>query len=113
MSKMIIRIVTSAALLLVLLTLAPRTWAQISAGSISALSGTVTVERAGKSIPAVQGTALRVGDKLTTGPNSRVSVSLSDGSQLELDDSSGQLRESSQLRGSYSQRPRCGPRHHV
>ena len=88
MSKMIIQIVTSAALLLVLLTLAPRAWAQISAGSISALSGTVTVERAGKSIPAVQGTALRVGDKLTTGPNSRVSVSLSDGSQLELDDSS-------------------------
>jgi ferric-dicitrate binding protein FerR (iron transport regulator) len=29
-----------------------------------------------------------VGDKLTTGPNSRVSVSLSDGSQLELNDSS-------------------------
>ena len=85
---MIIQIVTSAALLLVPLTLAPRAWAQIFAGSISALSGTVKVERAGKSIPAVQGTALRVGDKLTTGPNSRVSVSLSDGSQLELDDSS-------------------------
>lgn len=33
-------------------------------------------------------TALRVGDKLTTGPNRRVSGSLSDGSQLELDDSS-------------------------
>ena len=36
----------------------------------------------------LHGTALQVGDKLTTGPNSRVSVSLSDGSQLELNDSS-------------------------
>jgi len=88
MLKMIIRIVASAAFLVVLLTLAPHAWAQISAGSISALNGAVTVERAGKSIPAVQGTALQVGDTLTTGPNSRVSVGLSDGSQLELNDSS-------------------------
>ena len=73
---------------MVLLTLAPHAWAQISAGSISALNGAVTDGRAGKSIPAVQGTALQVGDKLTTGPNSRVSVGLSDGSQLELNDSS-------------------------
>ena len=88
MLKTIIRIVASAAFFVVLLTLAPHAWAQISAGSISALSGTVTVERAGKPIPAASGTALQVGDKLTTGSNSRVSVSLSDGSQLELNDSS-------------------------
>jgi len=88
MLKTIIRIVASAAFLMVLLTLAPHAWAQTSAGSISALSGTVTVERAGKPIPAAYGTALQVGDKLTTGPNSRVSVGLSDGSQLELNDSS-------------------------
>ncbi|MGA8566869.1 MAG: hypothetical protein WB580_03660 [Candidatus Binataceae bacterium] len=56
-----------------------------SAGSISAVNGAVTVERAGKSIPAVQGTALQVGDKLTTGPNSRVSVGLSDGSQFGVE----------------------------
>jgi hypothetical protein len=60
----------------------------MSAGSIGTLSGTVTVERAGKSIPAADGTTLQVGDKLTTGPNSRVSIGLSDGSQLELSDSS-------------------------
>ena len=81
-------IVASAAFLVFLLTLAPHAWAQTSAGSISALNGTVTVERAGKSIPAAHGTALEVGDKLTTGPNSRVSVSLSDGSQMEINDSS-------------------------
>ena len=88
MLKTIIRIVASAAFFVVLLTLAPHAWAQTSDGSISALSGTVTIERAGKPIPAAHGTALQVGDKLTTGPNSRVSVSLSDGSQLELNDSS-------------------------
>ena len=88
MLKTIIHIVASAAFLMVLMTLAPHAWAQTSAGSISALSGTVRVERAGKSIPAASGTALQVGDKLTTGPNSRVSISLSDGSQLELNDSS-------------------------
>ena len=88
MLKTIIHIATSAALAVVLLTLAPHAWAQTSAGSISALSGIVRVERAGKSIPAASGTALQVGDKLTTGPNSRLTVSLSDGSQLELNDSS-------------------------
>jgi hypothetical protein len=88
MLKMVIRIVASATLAVILLTLAPHAWAQTSAGSINVLSGTVRVERAGKSIPAAYATALQVGDKLTTGPNSRVSVSLSDGSQLELNDSS-------------------------
>jgi len=88
MLKAIIHIVASAAFLVVLLTLAPHAWAQTSAGSIGAISGTVTVERAGKLILAASGTALQVGDRLTTGPNSRVSVTLSDGSQLELNDSS-------------------------
>jgi hypothetical protein len=84
---MITRIVASAAIAVVLL-LAPHAWAQTSVGSISVLSGTVRVERAGKSSPSALATALQVGDKLTTGPNSRVSISLSDGSQLELNDSS-------------------------
>ena len=88
MSRRIIDIVASTAFLSVVLALAPHAWAQTSAGSIGTLSGTVTVERAGKSIPAADGTALQVGDKLTTGPNSRVSIGLSDGSQLELSDSS-------------------------
>jgi hypothetical protein len=88
MCKMVIHIIASSSLLAVLLTLAPHAWAQTPAGSISALNGAVTVERAGKSIPAVQGTALQVGDKLTTGPNGGVTISLSDGSQLELNDSS-------------------------
>jgi len=75
-------------LAIVLLVSAPHAWAQASAGSVGLVNGTVTIERAGKPIPAVNGTALLVGDKLTTGPNSRITVILSDGSQLELNDSS-------------------------
>ena len=88
MLKTIIHFLGSAALLVILLTPAPHAWAQASAGSISALSGSVTVERVGKSIPAAYGAALQVGDKLTTGPNGRITIRLSDGSQLELNDSS-------------------------
>jgi hypothetical protein len=71
-----------------LLVSAPRASAQTSAGSVGLVSGSVTIERAGKPIPAVNSAALLVGDKLTTGPNSRITVILSDGSQLELNDSS-------------------------
>ncbi len=71
-----------------LLMLAPRARAQVPAASVSAINGTVMVERAGRSIPAASGTTLQVGDKLTTGPKSRMTVSLSDGSKLELNESS-------------------------
>lgn len=73
-----------AAMLLVV----PCTKAQMYAGSISALNGNVAIERGGISIPGAYGTALQVGDKLTTDPNSRVTIGLSDGSQIELTESS-------------------------
>ena len=66
---------------------APRARAQAYAGTISALNGTVTIERAGRSIPGVYGTTLQVGDKLTTDAHSRVTIALSDGSQIELTES--------------------------
>jgi hypothetical protein len=71
-----------------MLMLAPRARAQASAGSISALNGNVAIERAGRSIPGIYGTTLQVGDKLTTDANSRVTIALSDGSQIELTESS-------------------------
>jgi hypothetical protein len=73
---------------MVLLVLVPHASAQTSAGSISAVSGTVSLERAGRSIPAADGAPVQVGDKFTTGPNSRVTIKLSDSSQLELNESS-------------------------
>jgi len=71
-----------------LLVSVPHAWALTSAASVSAVDGTVTIERAGKSIAAANGTAVAVGDKFTTGPKSDVTIRLSDGSQLELNESS-------------------------
>ena len=71
-----------------LLVSVPHAWGLTTAGAVSAVNGTVNIERAGRSIPAVDGTAVQVGDKFTTGPNSRLTIKLSDGSQLELNDSS-------------------------
>src|SRR5215831_9922349 len=71
-----------------LLIVAVQAQARASAGWVSAIVGAVTVERAGRSIPAADGTAVEVGDKLTTGPKSRITINLADGSQLQLSESS-------------------------
>jgi hypothetical protein len=82
-------IVTSASsLVIVLLMFASQALAQASAGVVSELTGTVTIERAGTSAPAAYGAAVQVGDMLKTGPKSRTTISLTDGSKLELNESS-------------------------
>ncbi|HLK86063.1 MAG TPA: FecR family protein [Candidatus Binataceae bacterium] len=88
MSHPAARFVIVSLVFMLALIVAPRAHAQTPAGTISALSGNVVIERAGKPIPAAQGTALEVGDKLKTAANSRVTIGLSDGSTLELSDSS-------------------------
>src|SRR5215469_15238235 len=83
------KLALSASLVVVaLLASAPRMWAQTSAGTAGVVSGNVTIVRSGKSIPAAAGAVLQVGDKLTTGPKSRMTINLTDGSQLELNESS-------------------------
>ena len=74
--------------LIVILASAPYSRAQQYAGSITALSGNVSIDRGGSSFLGVYGTALQVSDKLTTDPNGRVTIGLSDGSQIELAESS-------------------------
>ncbi len=88
MSHSGVRFVIVSLVFMLALMVAPRAHAQAPAGTISALSGNVAIERAGKPIPAAQGTALEVGDQLKTAANSRVTIGLSDGSTLELSDSS-------------------------
>ena len=89
MLKIIGNVAASASFLaMVLLVSAPRVWGLTTAGAVSAVNGSVSIERAGRSVPAVDGTPVQVGDKFTTGPNSRITIKLSDGSQLELNDSS-------------------------
>jgi len=62
--------------------------AQGVAGSITALSGTATIVRGGTSIPGAFGTKVDVGDKIATGPSSSATITLTDGTQMELTDSS-------------------------
>ena len=61
--------------------------AQVRAGSVTSLTGDVHVERAGTTVPATPGMALNVGDRIVTAGNSRVTMTLTDNSKLELDES--------------------------
>lgn len=62
--------------------------AQTVAGSISAVSGGVTIVRAGGSSAATYGEKVNVGDRLITAANGNVTITLTDGSQMELAESS-------------------------
>lgn len=76
-----------ASVVLFVLLIANSAIAQTLAGSITTLTGDVHVERAGTTVPATPGMALNVGDRIVTGANSRVTVTLTDNSKLELDES--------------------------
>jgi hypothetical protein len=66
----------------------PQVWGQTVAGSISALTGSATITRGGATFPAADGAKVEVGDRIVTGTGSNVAVALSDGSQIEVTDSS-------------------------
>ncbi len=59
-----------------------------SAGVISALQGTVTLTRGAQNLNAVHGMAVMVGDRIRTGAHGQVTITLRDGTQLELAESS-------------------------
>ena len=73
---------------LMALCAAPQVSAQAVAGSISALTGTATITRGAAKIPAASGAKIEVGDRIVTDASSSVTVALSDGSQIEVTDSS-------------------------
>jgi ferric-dicitrate binding protein FerR (iron transport regulator) len=77
----------AASVVLLTLFIANRAMAQTPAGSVTTLTGTVHVERAGTTVPATPGMALDVGDRVVTGASSRVTITLTDNSKLELDES--------------------------
>lgn len=65
-----------------------RAAAQTAAGSLTAVSGTVTIKRGTAApITGAYGAAVQVGDQIATGPNSSATITLSDGTQMELTDS--------------------------
>jgi hypothetical protein len=57
-------------------------------GSLTAVSGTVTVTRKGKTAPASYGDAVNVGDRIATGADGRVTITLSDTTQMQVVESS-------------------------
>jgi FecR protein len=62
-------------------------FSQTPAGTVSSLTGDAHVERAGTTVPATVGMALDAGDRVVTASNSRVTITLTDNSKLELDES--------------------------
>ncbi|MGH7840004.1 MAG: FecR family protein, partial [Candidatus Binataceae bacterium] len=58
------------------------------AGSITAIQGKVAIQRGANQLAAVYGTPVQVGDRIATSPASQVTITLADGTQLELDQSS-------------------------
>lgn len=62
--------------------------AQIVAGKLTGLNGNASITRAGRSFPANYLAVIELGDQIVTSPNGRVTVTLTDNSQLELTESS-------------------------
>jgi hypothetical protein len=65
--------------------------AQIVAGRITALNGSSSITRAAKKFGATYGASVDVGDQLETSASGRLTVTLTDNSQLELAESSTML----------------------
>jgi len=61
--------------------------AQTTAGSVSSITGDVHIERAGTTVPATLAMGLTTGDRVVTASNSRITITLTDNSKLELDES--------------------------
>lgn len=76
------------------------TYAHAAAGLVSALTGQVKIERAGHPVAVTNGTPVETGDRISTGPQSQATISLSDGTQFELAESSTIILLQNQLNAS-------------
>jgi hypothetical protein len=65
--------------------------AQTSAGAVTSITGDVHIERAGTTVPATIGMAVIVHDRVVTASSSRVTITLTDNSKLELDESTSMV----------------------
>jgi len=71
-----------------LLLAAQNALAQATAGKLTAVNGPVTITRAGATpITGAYGTPVLVGDHIVTGPSGSTTVTLTDGTQMELTES--------------------------
>jgi hypothetical protein len=76
---------------LLIVVAVPVVYAQIVAGRITALNGVATISRGGRNSAATFSAPVNVGDRLITSPTGRLTVTLTDNSQLELTESSDLL----------------------
>src|SRR3984893_10751525 len=81
-----LRLLVASAVMLTLF-IANSAMAQTPAGSVTTLTGDVRIERGGTTVAATPGMALDVGARVVTAANSRVTITLTDNSKLELDES--------------------------
>jgi hypothetical protein len=68
--------------------LAGSSWAQNVAGSVSQLTGSAQVQRAGTNLNAAQAMPVNLHDRIGTGPASALTITLTDGSTLAMGASS-------------------------
>ncbi|HTR61343.1 MAG TPA: FecR family protein [Candidatus Binataceae bacterium] len=77
-----------AAILIGLCVSASLVCAQVAAGSITALVGTASIERAGKALDAAVAMPVQVADRIAVNASSKLTITLNDGSVLEVGASS-------------------------
>jgi ferric-dicitrate binding protein FerR (iron transport regulator) len=72
----------------IFLLAAPRAAAETPDGTLTSVSGTVTITR-GNAVPitAAYGTVIESGDRIVTGPGSKVTITLSNGTMQQLSES--------------------------
>ena len=81
--------VALAMLALALVAIAPPASAQNTVGTVSEVSGIVTVQRAGATLAAVRHLPILLHDRISTSDDSSVTISLVDGSSLQLGEDGG------------------------
>jgi hypothetical protein len=77
-------------MLVVVVANATNGWAAEAAGMIKTLKGTAHIERNGKQLPVAVGTEVLPKDRIVTGPNSSLGITLKDNTQLSTG-ANGQL----------------------
>jgi hypothetical protein len=73
-----------AGLTIGLLTAGSSALADQSVGSVSQISGSAQIQRAGATLPAQQGTSVMLHDKVSTQPDASLTLGFADGSSLAL-----------------------------
>src|SRR5579864_2073592 len=89
--KTVARLVVHLILVSVFALTASHAYAQTNVGSVTDLRGQVSIQRGTAALTPTVGAAVDQGDRITTGPASSIAITLTDRSQLELNESSTEV----------------------